>query len=61
MTPVFAENNNNAPCYHVFVEVEAVNEHATLSEDQKRKVCRKSPAPNRYKWFLKMMIMIDVY
>ena len=44
MTPVFAENNNNAPCYHVFVEVEAVNEHATLSEDQKRKVCRKSPA-----------------
>ena len=38
MAFVFAGDNKSAPCYHVFLEVESVDEHTTLTENQKRMV-----------------------
>ena len=38
MAFVSAGDNKGAPCYHVFLEVESVDEHTTLTENQKRMV-----------------------
>ena len=38
MAFVFAGDSKSAPCYHVFLEMESVDKHTTLTENQKRMV-----------------------